>query len=72
MTVKGFEPELSQLIAHHKAELSRIKVAHDAELTTADERADRKYVHLIEELREQLAKEKQDACSRERELARQT
>ena len=37
----------------------------------AEERAGQKYVRHIEELRDQLADEKEAACARERELAKQ-
>ena len=34
-----------------------------------DERVGRRYLHQIEELREQLEREKETACNRERDLA---
>ena len=36
-----------------------------------DERASSRFVHQVEELREQLGREKERACAHERELARQ-
>lgn len=42
-----------------------------AELLEADERAGRRYIQQIEELRDQLEREKESACSRERELSQQ-
>lgn len=72
MTVKGLEPEIQRLIAQHKTELKKIKSVHEAELLHSDERAAQKYVKMTEELREQLHQEKEAACARERELARQT
>ena len=71
-TVKGFEPELHRLIAQHKSELTKIKSIHQAELLAADERAAQRYVKMTEELRDQLASETESACTRERDLARQT
>lgn len=72
MTVKGLEPEIQKLIADHKAEIKKIKSIQEAELLESDERAAKRYVKMIEELRDQLAEEKEAACARERELARQT
>ncbi|KAK2557238.1 Centrosomal protein of 131 kDa [Acropora cervicornis] len=62
VTVKGLEPDIQKLIAKHKAE---------AELLEADERAGRRYIQQIEELRDQLEREKESACTRERELSQQ-
>lgn len=42
-----------------------------AELLAADERAGRRFVAQMEELRSQCAAEKEQACVHERELARQ-
>ena len=72
MTVKGLEPEIQRLIAKHKGEIKKLKSIHEAELLESDERAGQRYIKLTEELRDQLAKEKESACARERELARQT
>ena len=71
MTVKGLEPEIQRLIAKHKNELKKIKQIHEAELLESDERAAQRYVKMTEELRDQLAKEKEAACARERELCKQ-
>lgn len=71
MTVKGLEPEIQRLIAKHKSELKKIKQIHEAELLESDERAAQRYVKMTEELRDQLAKEKEAACARERELSKQ-
>lgn len=69
--MKGLEPEIQRLIANHKAEIKKIKTIHEAELLQAEERAGQKYIQHTEELREQLAHEKEQACSRERELSKQ-
>ena len=71
MTVKGLEPEIQRLIAKHKGEIKKIKQIHEAELLESDERAAQKYVRMTEELRDQLADEKEAACGREREMAKQ-
>ncbi|XP_041362383.1 centrosomal protein of 131 kDa-like isoform X2 [Gigantopelta aegis] len=69
MTVKGLEPEIQRLIAKHKGEMKKIKQIQEAELLEADERAAQRYVKMTEELRNQLAEEKEAACARERQLA---
>ncbi|XP_030840141.1 centrosomal protein of 131 kDa isoform X2 [Strongylocentrotus purpuratus] len=71
ITVKGLEPEIQRLIANHKAEIKKVKTIHEAEMLQAEERAGQKYVRHIEELRDQLADEKEAACAREREMAKQ-
>ncbi|XP_059509638.1 centrosomal protein of 131 kDa isoform X2 [Stegostoma tigrinum] len=71
ITVKGLEPEIQKLIAKHKQELKKLKALHEAELLQSDERAAQRYIRQTEELREQLEREKEDLCQRERDLARQ-
>lgn len=71
VTVKGLEPDIQKLIAKHKAEVKKLKSTHQAELLEADERAGRRYIQQIEELRDQLEREKESACTRERELSQQ-
>ncbi|XP_078257511.1 centrosomal protein of 131 kDa isoform X2 [Rhinoraja longicauda] len=71
ITVKGLEPEIQKLIAKHKQEIKKLKALHEAELAQSDERAARRYIRQTEELREQLDKEKEDLCQRERDHARQ-
>ncbi|KAI4887013.1 hypothetical protein NFI96_027450 [Prochilodus magdalenae] len=71
ITVKGLEPEIQKLISKHKQELKKLRVLHEAELLQADERAAQRYVRQTEELRQQLEKEKDEQCQRERELAKQ-
>lgn len=71
MTVKGLEPEIQRLIAKHKSDLNKVKQIHEAELLESDERAAQKYVKMTEELRDQLASEKEAACAREREMSKQ-
>ncbi len=72
MTVKGLEPEIQRLIAKHKEEVRKLKNIQEAELLASDERAGQRYIQMTEQLRDQLAGEKEAACARERELARQT
>ncbi|XP_053367904.1 centrosomal protein of 131 kDa isoform X3 [Clarias gariepinus] len=71
ITVKGLEPEIQKLIAKHKQELKKLKVMHEAELLQADERAAQRYIRQTDELRQQLEKERDEQCQRERELAKQ-
>ncbi|KAM3592195.1 uncharacterized protein V6R79_014370 [Siganus canaliculatus] len=71
ITVKGLEPEIQKLISKHKQELKKLRTLHEAELQQADERAAQRYVRQSEELRQQLEREKEEQCQRERELAKQ-
>lgn len=59
------------MISKHKHELKKLRTLHEAELLQADERAAQRYVRQSEELRQQLATEKEEQCQRERELAKQ-
>ncbi|CAL1548570.1 unnamed protein product [Lymnaea stagnalis] len=70
MTVKGLEPEIQRLISKHKSDIKKIKQIHEAELLESDERAAQKYVKMTEELRDQLAAEKEAAIARERESSK--
>ena len=70
--MKGLEPEIQRLIAKHKEDVRKIKAMHEAELLASDERAGQRYITMTEQLRDQLQQEKEAACARERELARQT
>lgn len=67
----GLEPEIQKLISKHKQELKKLRTLHEAELLQADERAAQRYVRQCEELRQQLEREKEEQCQRERELAKQ-
>ncbi|CAB1312994.1 unnamed protein product, partial [Coregonus sp. 'balchen'] len=71
ITVKGLEPEIQKLICKHKQELKKLRVLHEAELLQADERAAQRYVRQSEELRQQLERDRDEQCQRERELAKQ-
>ena len=70
-TVKSLEPEIQRIIAKGKSEIQKLKAFHEAEMMQVDERASRRFVSQMEELRAQCAQEKEQACSHERELARQ-
>ena len=70
--MKGLEPEIQRLIAQHKRELKKVKSIHEAELLESDERASQRYIRQIDELRDQLASEKEAACARERQLAKES
>lgn len=67
----GLEPEIQKLISKHKQELSKLQTLHEAELLQADQRASQHYDSKCEELRQQLEREKEEQCQRERELAKQ-
>lgn len=67
----GLEPEIQKLISKHKQELKKLRTLHEAELLQADDRVAQRYVRQCEELRQQLEREKEEQCQRERELAKQ-
>ncbi|XP_056627264.1 centrosomal protein of 131 kDa isoform X2 [Triplophysa dalaica] len=71
ITVKGLEPEIQKLISKHKQELKKLKALHEADLLQADERAAQRYVRQTEELRQQLERERDEQCQREREMSKQ-
>uniref|UniRef100_A0A8D3DLA8 Centrosomal protein 131 n=1 Tax=Scophthalmus maximus TaxID=52904 RepID=A0A8D3DLA8_SCOMX len=70
ITVKGLEPEIQKLISKHKQELKKLRTLHEAELLQADDRAAQRYVRQCEELRQQLEREKDEQCQRERDLTK--
>ncbi|XP_072229616.1 centrosomal protein of 131 kDa isoform X2 [Leuresthes tenuis] len=70
ITVKGLEPEIQKLISKHKQELKKLRTLHEAELLQADERAAQRYIRQCEDLRQQLEREKEELCQRERDQAK--
>lgn len=71
LPASGLEPEIQKLISKHKQELKKLRTLHEAELLQADERVAQRYARQCEELRQQLEREKEEQCHRERELAKQ-
>ncbi|CAH8577287.1 unnamed protein product [Schistosoma turkestanicum] len=70
-TIRGMENEVAQLIANHKAEIANLRQSCAEQIQAADVRAYQTYTNHIEELRQTLIKEKDEACSRERVLVEQ-
>ncbi|KAF8571094.1 hypothetical protein P879_01272 [Paragonimus westermani] len=71
MTVRGMETEIAQLIRAHKAEIRNLRQQCTETVEAADARAYQAYTIHIEELRQTLTREKEEACVKERELANQ-
>ncbi|XP_076007717.1 centrosomal protein of 131 kDa [Genypterus blacodes] len=71
ITVKGLEPEIQKLISKHKQELRKLQSLHEAELLQTNERAAQRHVRQAEELTQQLEREKEEQCQRERDLAKE-
>ncbi|TPP57560.1 hypothetical protein FGIG_03823 [Fasciola gigantica] len=71
MTVRGMESELARLIASHQAEMRQIRQSCAEQVQAADIRAYQAYTGQIEEIRQTLTREKDEACAREREAATQ-
>ncbi|VEL28171.1 unnamed protein product [Protopolystoma xenopodis] len=63
------EREISQLLSNHKAELGQMRRECAEQIRSADERAFSAYTQQMEELRAQLLHDKEEACTREREMA---
>ncbi|XP_057682810.1 centrosomal protein of 131 kDa isoform X2 [Corythoichthys intestinalis] len=70
ITVKGLEPEIQKLISKHKLELKKLRSLHEAELLRSEERGAERCARQCEELRQQLERDKEEQCRKERELAR--
>ncbi|CAH8675724.1 unnamed protein product [Schistosoma rodhaini] len=71
VTIRGMENEIAQMIANHKAEMATLRQSCAEQIQAADVRAYQAYMSHIEELKQTLIKEKDEACSRERELVEQ-
>ncbi len=81
-TVKGVASELqvlmdqqkrsrAELIDKHKRDMAAMRADLEAKLVSADDRAEKRYFERVQELREELTREKENACDREREMAKQ-
>ncbi|VDP95443.1 unnamed protein product [Echinostoma caproni] len=71
MTARGTESELAHLIAKHQAEMRHLRQSCAEQVRAADGRAYQTYTGQIEEIRQTLTREKEEACAREREAATQ-
>jgi len=71
MTVKGLEPELHRMNTRHQQEISDLRLLHKQELDELELRAARKTAQQMEQLRDFLTAEKEEALAREKELFRQ-
>lgn len=71
LTVQSLEPEIQKIIDKYQKEIEDLKEIHRAELSQVDVKASERYIHLTDDLREELEREKQQAVARERELARE-
>ncbi|CAH8630299.1 unnamed protein product [Schistosoma intercalatum] len=71
VTIRGMENEVAQMIANHKAEMASLRQSCAQQIQAADVRAYQAYMGHIEELKQTLIKEKDEACCRERELVEQ-
>lgn len=61
----------TELMEKHKRELAAVRAEFESKLVSADERAEKRYFDRVQELREELTREKEIACDREREMAKQ-
>lgn len=65
MTVKGLEPELARMAARQQQEMTELRNLHRAELEAVELRATRRTTELLDQLRAELAKDKEEAIQRE-------
>ncbi|XP_033609333.1 uncharacterized protein LOC111869461 isoform X2 [Cryptotermes secundus] len=71
MTVKSLEPELQRMNIRHQQELSDLRLLHKQELDELELRATRKTAQQMEQLRDKLTAEKEEALAKEKEFLRQ-
>lgn len=69
--MKGLEPELHRMNTRHQQEISDLRLLHKQELDELELRAARKTAQQMEQLRDFLTAEKEEALAREKELFRQ-
>lgn len=69
--MKGLEPELHRMNTRHQQEVSDLRLLHKQELDELELRAARKTAQQMEQLRDFLTAEKEEALAREKELFRQ-
>ncbi|KAJ4445587.1 hypothetical protein ANN_12268, partial [Periplaneta americana] len=70
MTVKGLEPELQRMNTRHEQELADLRLLHKQELEELEARAVRKTAQQMDQLRDQMNAEKEEALAKEKELLR--
>ena len=70
--IKSLAPEIERMVAKQKSELKTMEQHYEEELMNVDRQAGGRYTRMMEEMRERFALEKEAACQKERELARQT
>lgn len=58
MTIKGLEPELSNMVTRQQQEMIDLKNLHRAELEAVELKAARRTTELMDQLRAELTKEK--------------
>lgn len=68
--MKGLEPELHRMNTRHQQEISDLRLLHRQELDELELRAARKTAQQMEQLRDFLTAEKEEALAREKELFR--
>ncbi|KAL0272688.1 UNVERIFIED_CONTAM: hypothetical protein PYX00_005560 [Menopon gallinae] len=70
MTVKGLEPELSRMAARQQEEMAELRALHRSELEAVELRATRRTTELLEQLRSELSKDKEEAILKETNMLR--
>jgi len=65
MTVKGLEPELSRMAARQQQEIAELRNLHRQELEAVELRSARRTTELMDDLRADLVRDKEEAIQRE-------
>ena len=70
-TIKGLEPEIQKIIERNKDDLRKAHELHQADLRTKREQLAEEYERKMQDLRDKLNNERDNAVDRERERTQQ-
>lgn len=65
-TVKGLEPEIQRIVERNKDDIRKLEEKHQSELRAAREQMLLEQERKFQEMRERLAREKEEALDQER------
>ena len=71
LTIKGLEPEIQRMVSNHKQELKSLKLSHHQEVLKLRHELTENFESKMEETRKKLTQERDEAATKEREVARQ-
>ena len=70
VTAKALEPELRRLVAQHQMELQSLRALHQEEIIRLEQAHASKLAQQLNALRDKANTEREDACTKEREIMR--